>query len=102
MEGRWLMTDLDSWNDEAIKQAYDPDAPEHLKGFPSRITIPSLFGSGNNAVIAEEVMTTRCISQCLDVEGRWLMTDLDSWNDEAIKQAYDPDAPEHLKGFFGC
>ncbi|KAJ5261587.1 NAD-dependent epimerase/dehydratase [Penicillium chrysogenum] len=25
----------------------------------------------------------------------------DSWNDEAIKQAYDPDAPEHLKGFFG-
>jgi hypothetical protein len=36
-----------------------------------------------------------------EMEGRWLMTDLDSWNDEAIKQAYDPDAPEHLKGFFG-
>jgi hypothetical protein len=36
-----------------------------------------------------------------EMEGRWLMTDLDSWNDEAIKQAYNPNTPEHLKGFFG-
>jgi hypothetical protein len=32
---------------------------------------------------------------------RWLTLHLDSWNDEAIKQAYNPDAPEHMKGMFG-
>lgn len=31
----------------------------------------------------------------------WLTLHLDSWNDEAIKQAYNPDTPEYLKGMFG-
>ncbi|KAJ5676317.1 hypothetical protein N7536_012489 [Penicillium majusculum] len=30
----------------------------------------------------------------------WLTLYLDTWNDEAIKQAYNPDAPENLKGMF--
>lgn len=30
----------------------------------------------------------------------WLTLYLDSWNDEAIKQAYNPDAPEQMKGLF--
>lgn len=30
----------------------------------------------------------------------WLMLYLDSWNDEAIKQAYNPDVPEQMKGLF--
>ena len=36
-----------------------------------------------------------------EMQGRWLMADLDSWNDEAIKQAYNTNTPEYLKGFFG-
>lgn len=30
----------------------------------------------------------------------WLTLYLDTWNDEAIKQAYNPDAPDYMKGMF--
>jgi len=29
------------------------------------------------------------------------MLNIDTWNDDAIKAAYNPDAPAHLKGLFG-
>lgn len=61
--------------------------------------VAALFPEAN-----KEGIVVREGERSVPTEGKrsmpWLTLYLDTWNDEAIKQAYNPDAPDYMKGMF--
>ncbi|KAJ5555814.1 NAD-dependent epimerase/dehydratase [Penicillium sp. DV-2018c] len=60
-----------------------------------------LEAASRRSDIKRVVMTSSAIAALFPVSNKEIVVREDSWNNDAIKAAEDPNAPEHLKGFFG-
>ncbi|KAJ5511331.1 NAD-dependent epimerase/dehydratase [Penicillium expansum] len=75
--------------------------PEEVVPWVVRATHNVLEAASRHSNIKRVVLTSSAVAVLIaqpNTEG--IVVREDSWNDEAIKQAYNPDTPEYLKGMF--
>ncbi|KAJ5371652.1 NAD-dependent epimerase/dehydratase [Penicillium concentricum] len=75
--------------------------PEEVVPWVLRAVRNVLEAASRHCDIQRVVMTSSSITTVFPEPNKeGIVVREDSWNDEAIKQAYNPDAPEYMKGFF--
>lgn len=76
--------------------------PEEVVPWVLRATHNVLEAASRHSGIRRVVMTSSALAALFSEPNKeGIIVREDSWNDEAIKQAYNPDAPEDMKGMFG-
>ncbi|KAJ5926150.1 hypothetical protein N7516_007923 [Penicillium verrucosum] len=75
--------------------------PEEVVPWVLRATHNVLEAASRHRDIRRVVMTSSAVAALFpEPNKQGIVVREDTWNDEAIKQAYNPDAPEKLKGMF--
>ncbi|KAJ5531745.1 hypothetical protein N7527_005138 [Penicillium freii] len=75
--------------------------PEEVVPWVLRATDNLLEAASRHRDIRRVVMTSSAVAVLFPEPNKeGIVVREDSWNDEAIKQAYNPDAPEQMKGLF--
>ncbi|KAJ5425044.1 hypothetical protein N7465_000114 [Penicillium sp. CMV-2018d] len=75
--------------------------PEEVVPWVLRATDNVLEAASRHRDIRRVVMTSSAVAVLFpEANKEGIVVREDSWNDEAIKQAYNPDAPEQMKGLF--
>ncbi|KAJ5817358.1 NAD-dependent epimerase/dehydratase [Penicillium robsamsonii] len=75
--------------------------PEEVVPWVLRAVHNVLEAASRHCDIQRVVMTSSSITALFPEPNKeGIVIRKDSWNDEAIKQAYNPDAPQHMKGLF--
>ncbi|KAJ5521038.1 hypothetical protein N7463_001491 [Penicillium fimorum] len=75
--------------------------PEEVVPWVVRAVHNVLEAASRQCDIQRVVMTSSSIAALFPEPNKeGIVVREDSWNDEAIKQAYNPDAPQHMKGLF--
>ncbi|KAF4772063.1 hypothetical protein HAV15_004940 [Penicillium sp. str.  len=75
--------------------------PEEVVPWVLRATHNLLEAASRHPDIRRVVMTSSAVAALFpEANKEGVVVREDTWNDEAIKQAYNPDAPENLKGMF--
>ncbi|CAI7669140.1 unnamed protein product [Penicillium discolor] len=75
--------------------------PEEVVPWVLRATHNVLEAASRHPDIRRVVMTSSAVAALFpEANKEGVVVREDTWNDEAIKQAYNPDAPENLKGMF--
>ncbi|CAI7598102.1 hypothetical protein PCG10_009129 [Penicillium crustosum] len=75
--------------------------PEEVVPWVLRATHNVLEAASRHSDIRRVVMTSSAVAALFPPTNKeGIVVREDTWNDEAIKQAYNPDAPDYMKGMF--
>ncbi|KAJ5124999.1 uncharacterized protein N7515_008824 [Penicillium bovifimosum] len=84
----------------ATDTSFKPNV-EEVVGWAVRAIHNLLEAASRHSDIKRVVMTSSAIAALFPVSNKEITVSEDSWNDEAITTACDPNTPDRLKGFFG-